>query len=154
MKKQYEHINADERDKIAVFKAHGFNFSDIVRMLGRNRSTITREIQRNGAEQRNVYTSMRAQSKSEARKSQANTHERLKNSVIREYVTDKLKEKWTPEIIAGRFKKEHPGESISHEAIYQYIYFAAPELKKHLPRSHRTRKKRGSQRTNSVNRIP
>ena len=29
MKKRYEHINADERDKIAVFKANGFNFSDI-----------------------------------------------------------------------------------------------------------------------------
>ena len=154
MKKQYEHINTDERDKIAVFKANGFNFSDIARMLGRNRSTITREIRRNGGQQRDVYTSMRAQSRAEARKSQANTHERLKNSLIREYVTAKLKEKWTPEIIAGRFKKEHPGESISHEAIYQYIYFEAPELKKHLPRSHRTRKKRGYQRTNSVNRIP
>ena len=154
MKKRYEHINADERDKIAVYKAHGFNFSDIAKMLGRNRSTIMREIERNGAEQRDVYTSMKAQSKSAARKSQANTHERLKNPLVREYVRDKLKEKWTPEIIAGRFKKEHPGQGISHEAIYQYIYFEAPELKKHLPRSHRIRKKRGSQRTNSVNRIP
>lgn len=154
MKKQYEHINADERDKIAVYKAHGFNFSDIAKMLGRNRSTIKREIQRNGAEQRDVYTAMRAQTKSEDRKSKANAHERLKNPLIREYVTDKLKEEWTPEIIAGRFKKDHPGHTISHEAIYQYIYLEAPELKKYLPRSHRVRRKRGSQRKNSVNRIP
>lgn len=154
MKKQYKHLNADERDKIAVYKAHGFNFSDIARMLGRNRGTITREIQRNGGQQRDVYTSLRAQKKSEERKSQANTHQRLKNPLMREYVREKLKEKWTPEIIAGRFKKEHPGQSISHEAIYQYIYMEAPELKKHLPRSHRIRKKRGCQRSSSVNRIP
>ncbi len=127
MKKQYQQITADERDKIAVYKAHGFNFSDIAKMLGRNRSSIMREVKRNGAEERNVYTAMRAQGKSEDRKSKANTHERLKNPLIKEYVTDKLKEEWTPEIIAGRFKKDHPGYTISHEG--QYISISTLRLR-------------------------
>ena len=154
MPKQYNQITADERDKIAVYLAGGFNYSDIARMLGCDRSSIMREIKRNGSKQYHVYTSMYADKRSVERKSKANRHDRLKDDVIREYVVEKLKEQWTPELIAGRLEQDHPGFSISHEAIYQYIYQDAPELKKYLPRSHRVRRKRKVARTNSVNRIP
>ncbi|MBF0479997.1 MAG: IS30 family transposase, partial [Candidatus Omnitrophica bacterium] len=80
--------------------------------------------------------------------------DRLKNDFIRDYVHEQLKEQWTPELIAGRLKEDHPGYSISHEAIYQYIYEDAPELKKYLPRSHRVRKKRKTGKASAVNRIP
>ena len=154
MPKQYNQITADERDKIAVFSAGGFNYSGIARMLGRNRSSIMREILRNSSKQYHVYTSMHADKRSVERKSQANRHERLKNDFIREYVHEKLKEQWTPEVIAGRLDQDHPGFTISHEAIYQYIYKDAPELKKCLPRSRRVRRKRKAAKLNSVNRIP
>lgn len=154
MPKQYNQITADERDKIAVFLAGGFNYSDLARMLGRNRSSIMREIKRNSSKQYYVYTSMHADKRSAERKSKANRHDRLKNDFIREYVHEKLKEQWTPELIAGRLEQDHPGFSISHEAIYQYIYEDAPELKKYLPRSHRVRRKRKVAKANAVNRIP
>lgn len=154
MPKQYNQITADERDKIAVFLAGGFNYSDIARMLGRDRSSIMREIKRNSSKQYHVYTSMHADKRSILRKSMANRHDRLKDDVIRTYVHEKLKEHWTPELIAGRIEQDHPGFTISHEAIYQYIYQDAPELKKYLPRSHRVRKKRKTAQPNSVNRIP
>lgn len=154
MPKQYNQITADERDKIAVYLAGGFNYSDIARMLSRDRSSIMREIKRNGSQQYQVYTSMYADQRSIERKSRANQHDRLKDPLIRDYVHAQLKEQWTPELIAGRLVQDHPGYSISHEAIYQYIYEDAPELKKYLPRSHRVRRKRKSGRINSVNRIP
>ena len=154
MPKQYEQITADERDKIAVYLAGGFNYSDIARMLGRNRSSIMREVKRNGSKQYQAYTSMYADKRSTERKSKADQHDRLKDPLIRDHVHDKLKEQWTPELIAGRQPQEHPGYSISHEAVYQYIYQDAPELKKYLPRSHRIRKERKAKQTNSVNRIP
>jgi len=154
MPKQYSQITADERDKIAVYLAGGFNYSDIARMLGRNRSSIMREIKRNGSTQYQVYTSMYADKRSIERKSNANRHDRLKDPFIRDYVHQKLKDQWTPELIAGRLEQDHPGYSISHEAVYQYIYQDAPELKKYLPRSHRVRRKRKVGRVNSVNRIP
>ncbi|MBW1791225.1 MAG: helix-turn-helix domain-containing protein [Deltaproteobacteria bacterium] len=37
----YKQLTADERDKIAIFMARGFNLNNIARMLGRNRSTIS-----------------------------------------------------------------------------------------------------------------
>ena len=33
-----------------------------------------------------------------------------------------LKKGWSPEIVAGRLSIDKPGESISHEAIEQYLY--------------------------------
>ncbi len=118
MRKQYNQITADERDKIAVYVAGGCNYSDIARMLGRNRSSM-REIKRNGSKQYQVYTSLYADKRSMERKSIANRDARLKDSLIRDYVHEKLKEQWTPELIAGRLSQDHPGYSLSHEAVYR-----------------------------------
>jgi IS30 family transposase len=134
MKKTYKQLTADERDKIALFMARGFNLNNIARILGRNRSTISREIRRNGAAKYKSYTPHAAEAWSNLRKSAANTHPRLKNTFIRDYVHQKIKDGWTPEIISGTLKKEHPENSIRHESIYQYICAEAQELKKHPPR--------------------
>jgi len=154
MKKTYKQLTADERDKIAIFMARGFNLNNIARMLGRNRSTISREIRRNGAAKYKSYTPHAAEARSKLRKSAANTHPRLKNIFIRDYVHQKIKDGWTPEIISGTLKKEHPENSISHESIYQYIYADALELKKYLPRHYRVRRKRKAKKTGSVENIP
>ena len=154
MKKPYKQLTADERDEIAIFMARGFNLSNIARMLGRDRSTISREIRRNGAAKYKRYTPHAAEARSKLRKSAANTHPRLKNLFIRDYVHQKIKDGWTPEIIAGTLKKEHPENSISHESIYQYIYADALELKKYLPRHYRVRRKRKAKKTGSVENIP
>lgn len=47
--------------------------------------------------------------------------ERLKNDRIRDYVITYLKKHWSPEQIAGKMKQDI-NETISHEAIYQYVY--------------------------------
>ncbi len=152
--KKYNQLTANERDKIAIFMAKGFNLNDIAKMLRRNRSTISREIRRNGAAKYKSYTPHAAETRSRFRKSEANTHARLKNTFIRDYVHEKIKDDWTPEIISGTLKKEHPENTISHEAVYQYIYTDAPELKKYLPRHYRVRRKRKSKKTGSVDNIP
>jgi len=48
-------------------------------------------------------------------------HDRLKNRLIRQYVTIHLKDGWSPEQISGRIQLDLK-QSISHEAIYQFIY--------------------------------
>ena len=154
MKTIYKQITADERDKIALFMAGGFNLNNIAQKLGRNRSTISREIRRNGATKYKSYTPHAAEARSKHRKSAANTHPRLKNSFIRDYVHQKIKDGWSPEIISGTLKKEHPENSISHESIYQYIYADAQELKNYLPRHYRVRRKRKAKKTGSVETIP
>jgi IS30 family transposase len=49
-------------------------------------------------------------------------HNRLKNDIIRDYVISELKKRNSPEQIAGRIKIDLPGQTISYEAIYQFIY--------------------------------
>ena len=64
---------------------------------------------------------------------------------------------WSPEIIAGRIKKEAILPTISHEAIYQWIYSDADYLIGYLVRSHQTRwpkgKSKHSRRTLIPNRV-
>lgn len=151
---KYNQLTADERDKIAIFMAHGFNLRDIAEMLGRNRSTISREIRRNGAAIYRCYTPHAADARAKERKSTANRHARIRDPFTRAYIHQKIKDDWSPEIIAGTLKREHPAHAISHEAIYQYIYSDAPELRKHLPRNHRARRKRKAKKTGSVDSIP
>jgi len=151
--RKYNQLSADERDKIAVLKANGFNLSDIARLLGRNRSTISRELRRNSSESYQCYTPHHAHARSQARKQKANTHERLKNERIRAYVEEKLKDDFSPEQIAGRIKIEHPALSVSHEAIYQYVYSDKPEFRQYLARHYRVRKKRGKKATGSARTI-
>jgi len=65
---------------------------------------------------------------------------------------------WSPEIIAGRIQKDHPGLSISHEAVYQYIYHPQTpnrhELINCLRRAHRKRKHKGIGRKERKTKIP
>jgi IS30 family transposase len=61
---------------------------------------------------------------------------------------------WSPELIAGRLSIEHPELSISHEAIYQWIYQDATHLIAFLVRAHRRRKHRGYSRKHKKSHIP
>jgi transposase, IS30 family len=55
------------------------------------------------------------------KRSSRGRQQRLKNARIRRYVTARLKRRWSPEQIAGRLPTDI-GETISPEAIYQFIY--------------------------------
>lgn len=154
MKKQYKQLTSDERDLIAVHYANGFSISDIARMLNRNKSTISREMTRNSAKASKVYLSNQAHKRAKKRKKQAAMKNELKCHKIRNFVQNKLKEGWSPEIIAGTLSSDPSNLEISHEAIYQYIYKQRPDLVKHLARSHKKRFRRAPKTNKKNNRIP
>jgi IS30 family transposase len=162
MPKPYKHLSQNEREKLAQMFWEHENLGEIAKALNRAKSTIFRELTRNSAPIYNRYTPCRAQTRSVERKSEANTHQRLKTDQIRQYVREKLAQDWSPELIAGRLKIELPGCSISHEAIYQYIYHPRTsdrlEMIAHLRRAHRKRRTKGlhrkEQKTKIPNRIP
>lgn len=81
---------------------------------------------------------------------------RLKNDFICSYVKKKLKDvRWSPEQISLRLPIEHPGNDISYEAIYQFIYAqidrynsgkakrGCEDLRPYLPRRHTRRQTKG-----------
>ena len=153
--KKYNHLSADERDEIAVLKAHGVSMSEIANQLGRDKSTISREIRRNSATgRRTAYYSQSAQRRADLRWMGAHQKERITDPVVRAYVEKKIREKLSPELIAGRIGIDHPGLSISHETVYQYIYAKARYLIPFLVRGGWVRKKRDHSRKHRKPHIP
>jgi IS30 family transposase len=154
MKKQYKQLTSDERDLIAVHHANGFSLSEIAKMLNRNKSTISRELTRNSAPSSKVYLSSQAHKRAQKRKKLAATKEELKCHKIRNFVSNKLKEGWSPEIIAGTLSSNPSNLKISHESIYLYIYKQRLDLVPYLARSHKKRFKRIPKANKKNNRIP
>lgn len=158
MHRRYQHLSRIERGKIMSLKTWGLSVSQVARELGRDKSTISRELRRNRQLLVEYYLDESAQARADRRRTLASQGYRLKNRRIRSYVEGKLRGGWSPEIIAGRIRLDLPGCSISHEAIYQYIYHLDEpkrgEYIKYLHLSHRKRRNRSSTKGPRKSRIP
>lgn len=161
MHSRYQHLGLKERELIDKMHRDGRSIRQMGRVLDRSPSTISRELRRNRSPIQHYYMDHRAQERADKRRSRASRRMRLKNDKIREYVADKLRQDWSPEQIAGRIGIDRPDLSISHEAIYQYVYHPSTpnrqELVSCLRRSHRRRKRKGQapnkHKSRIVNRI-
>src|SRR5512136_324309 len=158
MHRRYRHLSRVERGKIMYLQTWGLNVSQIALGLGRDKSTISRELRRNRQLLVEYYLDESAQARADRRRTQASQGYRLKNQRIRSYVETKLRSGWSPAIVAGRIKLDLPGCSISHEAIYQYVYQLdeprRSEYIKYLHLSHRKRRKRSRAKGPRKSRIP
>lgn len=118
---KYKHLSIEEREIIQTMWWERKSIRIIARVLNRSFSSISRELRRNFPPEHKVYTPRVAHDRAlKKRKSRGRTN-RLKNERIRSYVVFHLKQKWSPEQIAGRIRRDL-NETISHEAIYQYVY--------------------------------
>jgi len=118
---KYTHLSIEEREHIQYALWEKKSTRDIARMLGRSHSSIVREVKKN-RDGRNRYIPRPAHEKALRQRKSRGRIDRLKNQTIRNYVIKELKKRTSPEQIAGRIKEDRPGHSISHEAIYQFIY--------------------------------
>ena len=134
-KREYKQISYKERVCIELKLKEGKSIREIARLLDRPASTICREVVRNkgGPNPRDHYRSDFAKSQSKFRKSITGRRNKEKSQEELEYTETKLKIGWTPEQISHRIRMDHPGLSISHETIYQYV--ADKDLMYLLPRS-------------------
>jgi IS30 family transposase len=130
---------------------NGLPYREIGRRLNRDHTVIRSEVKRNkppaflaehyDSWERAKYADEKAKDR---RKRPGNTY-RLKNITIRRYAEEKLKAGWTPELISGAIGFDRPGQSISKEAIYQWLDKEVPELRKYLPRYGKRKKTRNGQ---------
>ncbi len=147
---QYQQLTIEEREKIQTGLWERRSLRDIARLLGRNVSTISRELQRNTAGERRRYVPRLAEERTRRRIQARGQRERLKCPLIREYAIRKLKDDYSPEQIAGTLSIEHLAYSISPEAVYQFIYAQyrrggygrclGEDLRVYLKRKHKIRK--------------
>jgi transposase, IS30 family len=109
--------------------------AEIAELMGRSRSTIYREIERNTGGR--GYRPKQAQRKAEERRLPCRREPRMNDRTLRSSVTRLLKKAWSPDQIAKRLRREHPrtpGKYVSHQTIYTWIAREAPELRAHLRR--------------------
>ena len=142
--RKFTQIVYNERDKIYRGLCEGKSQRKIAKIIGKNVSNISREIKRNSDHIGYLYPG-KAHEKTIQRKNR-NKPKISKNENLKTYVIGKLKKRWSPKVIAGRYKMENPGQKISAETIYTWIYSDEGEalgLKKLLVRAH---KKRGLKR--------
>lgn len=140
----YTHLNADDRLKLEAWKEAGLSHGEIARRLGCHRSTVGRELERNGEPRSRWYDGKKAEKLSRTRRKEANhdTHAKLlAGSELALFVEEKLRDHWSPEQIAGRLKREGSA-TVSHERIYEWIYHERKDLIRFLRHSKKRRYRR------------
>src|SRR3989344_2270045 len=117
----FKHFSIEEREIIQRMRWEKRSLRDIAGTLKRSSSSVSREVKKNFPKEHRVYTPRLAHERALAKRTRRGREEHLKNERIRSYVTTHLERRWSPEQISGSIK-EDLNESISHEAIYRYIY--------------------------------
>lgn len=125
---------------------------EIAEELGRHRSSVYREIKRNGFVDKELphlsgYYGMVAQRAASDRRSRR--RKLVRCSDLRQAVIAQLKAGWSPEQIAGRLTFERHEQRVSHETIYAFVYGPdgrSEELARHLPTRRKKRQPRYARR--------
>jgi IS30 family transposase len=142
----YKHLSREERYQIHSLLKAKQTISEIARLLGRHRSTISRELDR-GRGQRG-YRAEQACSKASERAQRSRNANRVGPKVWPD-VAYFLAPQWSPEQIAGYV-------AVSHESVYLHVYAnkaAGGDLHTHL-RSQKPRRKRHLCRRDRRGQIP
>ena len=113
----YTQLTQEERYQIYILKKAGNEQATIAELLGRDKSTISRELRRNRGLK--GYRPKQAHALALTRRA-AKPRPRIDHeNWLR--VEALIRRTWSPAQVAGRLRREQ-GVSISHEWIYQYIY--------------------------------
>ena len=154
-KNVYKHLSPQERDLLSGYLAEGKKQSEIASIIGRDPSTISRELNRNSLYKlTGIYHPITAQNMASKRQALSHSKDRLKNAEIREIVAEKIRENWTPEQVAGYINSGYPHLHANHESIYLFIYNEARELIPKLARCHKKRQNRLQKQGKRASKIP
>ena len=88
--------------------------------MGRHRSTIGRELQRNAAPYDGWYRAVRAQQRAHARRYRSRRNSQFGRAEWQR-VEELLKEEWSPEQVSGHLGRTRE-LAISHETIYRHVW--------------------------------
>jgi IS30 family transposase len=129
----HKHFTSDQRNELSALLRAKVKKKDIARQLGKDRTAVWRELQRNGSEN-NKYYARKAKRLTKERRIRANSRFRKieKDKALLKYIVKKLKKYWSPEQIAGRWNKKYKRNRIGKDTIYKFVYSKRKDLVKYL----------------------
>jgi IS30 family transposase len=136
----YTQLTQAQRYQISVLLKIGQSQTEIAKMIGKHKSTISREVGRNQGQR--GYRPKQAQQMSMNRRKKAKP--RIQEATW-SLIESKLQEDWSPEQISDWLRR-NTDIQVSHERIYQYIFAdkrAGGSLHKHLRCQKKRRKRYG-----------
>ena len=144
----YHHLTPDERYVIAHLRVAELSLREIGRRIGRHHTTVGRELKRNGPPGAAwPYWYDAGQSRCDQRRSKPRSYRRQSHRPLVDSVEQKLRLDWSPEQIAAKLARDHPGDAamrVSIETIYRWVYLDARmggALYQHLRRKRKWRRR-------------
>ena len=155
----YHHFTPVERGKLELMAKNGKSHQEMADELGVHRTSVLRELRRNGPPER--YEAHSAQKRYVQRRKACRPNGKLAYEPLREYVVEKIAEEdWSPELVAGRLALEYPDRSemrVCHETVYRAIYTTSHYLsflRVFLVQARPKRRKRGQGKKRRAPLIP
>lgn len=156
-KKKYKHLDQLKRDRIQSLLDNGHKQKEIAKVIGINKSTVSREIKRNRRKIRKKggtidgpYEATVADHKAYVRRKYTKYQGKKisEDKQLREYIIEGLQQYWSPDEISGRMRFEGQSFYASKTAIYDWLYhswygwFLCPYLysQRRKPRKRRRKK--------------
>jgi transposase, IS30 family len=137
----YTHLTQEERYHIETMRKQKFSLGKIAQGMGRDKSTLSRELRRNQGQR--GYRHAQADSKAKQRHIDKPKSVKMDEEMKR-VITPLIEQNWSPDQIAGRLKGLGK-RGVSHETIYRFLLAdkaAGGELYKHLRHQHKPYRKR------------
>lgn len=127
----HKQLNSKERIVLEKLICSNLRQKEISEILGRHKSTISKELARNKDKNGN-YSVKTAKKKLKNRRTKANQKFKklTSKSSLKQYVIRKLKKYWSPQQIAAKLSQKEL--KLCHETIYQFVYNERPDLRKYL----------------------
>jgi IS30 family transposase len=149
-------LTLPERVTIQVGLRTGWSKSRIADEIGRHRSVVGREIERNQAPD-GIYYATRAHNNAHHVRRRPKTPILVRNPQLARFVEDAMDEGWSPKLISRALTDWFPDDGsmqISHETIYRALYVQTrgtlrADLAKQLSTGRTARAPRGSTRSSS-----
>jgi len=136
----FTHLTQEERYQIQLGIEAGLTKAAIARRIGRDRSTVYRELSRGGIDPCG-YQAEPAQQAAERRARRSAANHPTKTAMLWRQVRRYLRREWSPEQLQGWLQRFGQG-SVSVPAIYAYVRRVGGRLRQHL-RYGRRRYRRG-----------
>jgi transposase, IS30 family len=140
------YLSEDERVRIGDLHRAGHGVRQIAAEIGRNASTISRELRHNRDSASGSYRPFTAQRMAVERRARPGRGKLIRDPQLRGFVAERLTKRWSPEQIAHALRMQFPDQPerrLAAETIYQAVY--RPELGglgRTLPKALRTGRRR------------